>query len=134
MLNVEITAKIIFTKRAQVHTLELNMNGKVEVPCDRCLEPVSIAIKNSQECIVKIASENDEFTDTENVILIESHEKEIDITHLLYENILLALPLKKVHAQGKCNTAMTAYIGEAHKIKQETIDPRWDLLRNINSN
>jgi uncharacterized metal-binding protein YceD (DUF177 family) len=134
LLNAEIIVKIIFTKRAQIHTLELNMHGTVEIPCDRCLEPVSIAIKNSQECVIKVDANEEEFADNEDVICISSHEKELDITHILYENILLSLPLKKVHAQGKCNADVVAYIKEAQTKQNKTTDPRWDLLKNISIN
>lgn len=131
MLGAEITVKVIFTKRAHIHTLELTMQGTVEMPCDRCLEPVKLTIKNSQECIVKVAAADEKLADTENVICINADEKELDITHILYENLLLSLPLKKAHAQGKCNTNMTAYITEVKKTKQEKTDPRWDLLKNV---
>lgn len=131
MLNAEVTVKVIFTKRAQIHTLELSMNGTVEMPCDRCLEPVTIAIKNSQECVVKLDANEEEFADTEYVICINSHDKELDITHILYENLLLSLPLKKTHASGKCSSEVTVYIKEAKKKQKETTDPRWDLLKNI---
>lgn len=131
MLGAEVIVKIIFTKRAQIHTLELNMRGTVEMPCDRCLEPVPITIKNSQECVIKVDANEEEFADTEDVICISSHEKELDITHILYENLLLSLPLKKVHAQGKCNAGVVAYIKEAKTKQKEKTDPRWDLLKNI---
>jgi len=138
MLDAQVTVTVIFTKRAKIHTLELSMRGTVEMPCDRCLEPVTIAVKNSQECVLKVDANEDEFADTDDVICINSHDKEFDITHILYENLLLALPLKKVHAQGKCNAGVTAYIQEA-KTKQKfnklgnqgKTDPRWDLLKNV---
>ncbi|MDR1761734.1 MAG: hypothetical protein LBR55_04730, partial [Bacteroidales bacterium] len=80
MLDAHIIVQVNFTKRAHVHTLELNMHGTVEMPCDRCLEPVTLPIKNSHECIVKVAANDNEFADAENVIYIDSHEKELDIT------------------------------------------------------
>lgn len=131
MLDAEVNVKVIFTKRAQIHTLELTMRGTVEMPCDRCLEPVKLTIKNSQECVVKVDADEEEFADAEDVICIDSHEKELDITHILYENLLLSLPLKKAHASGKCSSEVTVYIKEAKKKQKETTDPRWDLLKNI---
>ena len=131
MLDAQLLVQVIFTKRAQIHTLELNMRGMVEMPCDRCLEPVQLTIKNSHECVIKVGANEEEFADTDDVICIDAHEKELDITHILYENLLLSLPLKKAHAQGKCNAAVTAYINEAKKTKQEKTDPRWDLLKNV---
>ncbi len=132
MFDAEVTVKVIFTKRTQIHTLELNMRGTVEMPCDRCLEPVKLTIKNSHECVIKVDADEEEFADTDDVICINSQDNELNITHILYENLLLSLPLKKVHAQGTCNAGVTAYIKEAKKIQQEKIDPRWELLKNIN--
>ena len=57
----------------------------------------------------------------------------LDVTWLLYEFIALAIPIRHVHAPGKCNPAMIRALEEhsAARSGQEdgvTVDPRWETL------
>lgn len=135
MLDIQIDVNVIFTKRPQVHSLQISISGIVTMPCDRCLEPVIIQITNSQTCIVKQATLNDDFADSEDVLLYQHDEKDLQISHLIYENIMVSLPIKKVHEDNKCDTFMTSFIKENEQNKKEqTTDPRWDSLKNIFKN
>mgnify|MGYP000850246073 CR=1 FL=1 len=135
MSDVNLEIKIEFTKRSQVHTLKLFLQGKAEVECDRCLDPILVKVRNEQTFVVKVGVENDNFTDSEDVILIAPDDIEIDLSHILYESLLLALPLKNVHAETKCNKTMLSYLQKGEKQEnKEQHDSRWDSLKNIFEN
>lgn len=132
MHDLHVAVVVNFTKRLQLHTMEILLNGWVQMPCDRCLEPLEIQISNEQTFVVKQMSGNDEFSEADDVLLYSHDQAELDISHVLYENIVLALPLKKVHDEKKCNSSITSYI--SNKTKEQQIDPRWESLKNIFKN
>jgi uncharacterized metal-binding protein YceD (DUF177 family) len=135
MLDANLTVKIEFTKRATVHSLHLLLKGTVEVECDRCLDPLKLTIKHDQTFAVKVEVPNDEFSNSEDVILLSPDDINIDLTHILYESILLSLPMKKVHEEKKCNSTMLSFLEKDEPVeKKEKNDPRWDSLKNIFEN
>ena len=136
IIDVNVTVKVIFIKRKAVHSLEINLQGDVTMACDRCLEPVILPVENSQTFVVKTASVDDEFADSDDVILIHEDDKNIDLSHILYENLILSLPLKKTHEVNKCNKQIIAFLQKDKKAekKEEINDPRWDSLKNIFKN
>jgi uncharacterized metal-binding protein YceD (DUF177 family) len=91
------------------------------------------------------------------LIVIPENEGEINIAWFLYEFIELSIPMKHVHAPGKCNKAMTSKLskhlrGSANDEsddndvegfegpvidnveEEENIDPRWNELKKILDN
>lgn len=70
------------------------MVGEVTVPCDLCLEPVTIPVDT-------------EFT--ENYI---PEGNELDLSQDVYDYIITALPLRRVHPAGECNEETTKYISK----------------------
>lgn len=132
MLDMQIRVDVNFTKRIQLHTLEISIDGWVQVPCDRCLEPVQISLSNTLTFVVKQSVSEDELSDAEDVILYSHDQPELDISHVLYEIVLLSMPLKKVHDDTMCNADITSYISK--QTKEQTIDPRWESLKNIFKN
>lgn len=136
IIDANITITVIFTKRKTVHSMEISLNGNIQMPCDRCLDPMKLHIENIQTFIVKIAATDDEFADSEDVILINQDDKNIDLTQIIYENLMLSIPLKKTHEENKCNKQILSYL-QKDKItekKEQKNDPRWDSLKNIFKN
>ncbi len=66
--------------------------------------------------------------------MVAEDEGILDITWYLYEFIALAIPIRHVHAPGKCNPAMIRTLEEysATRSGQEEddtpMDPRWEAL------
>lgn len=129
--DAKLTVSVHFVKQLNVHTLSLKMKGTVSVPCDRCLEVFKLPIEMSQEFLVKTGSKDDEMSDTENVMVVAPDATELCLTPTIYEMILLALPLKKVHPNEKdCNADVVSYLKhETEAKKEEKTDPRWDSLK-----
>lgn len=130
--DAKLTVSVRFVKQLNVHTLSLTMKGTVSVPCDRCLEVFNLPIKMSQEFVIKTGNKEDEMSDAENVMVIAPDATELCLTPTIYEMILLALPLKKVHLKEKdCNAEIFAYLKQKPeaKKKEEKTDPRWDSLK-----
>jgi len=100
------------TVRKTSHTYEFTFQteGTVWVPCDRCLDEIEIPVSSTDTLIVKFGSEYAEEGD--NIIVIPEEDGDINIAWFMYEFIALSLPMKHVHAPGKCNKGMTGKLSK----------------------
>ena len=147
-VNVELTVK----KTSRAFELSFQTEGIVWVPCDRCLDEMEQPV-TSDKLMVKFGHEYAEEGD--NLIVIPEEEGEINVAWFMYEFIALAIPMKHVHAPGKCNKAVTSKLnkhlrtsgdddaeesfgaGEDIVVEdeaEEQIDPRWNELKKILDN
>ncbi|MDR1723748.1 MAG: DUF177 domain-containing protein [Tannerella sp.] len=136
--NVRVVLKI--TRAALAFELNFRIMGKVIVTCDRCLEDVELPVEASNRLIVTFGDEFAETSD-EHVIVSEDVGK-INVAWYMYEFVVLALPIKRVHESGGCNELMAAKLRELSVEECEygddegernrgVTDPRWDALRNL---
>ncbi len=108
--------------------------GSVTVTCDRCLDDMEQPIETDNRLMVKLGSTYAEDDDT---VTIDENEGILDVSWFIYEFIMLAIPIKHVHAPGKCNSAMTQKLEElsgavrSSEEETEVIDPRWAKLKNL---
>ena len=148
-VNVELTVK----ETSRAFELSFQTEGIVWVPCDRCLDEMEQPVTSSDKLMVKFGHEYAEEGD--NLIVIPEEEGEINVAWFMYEFIALAIPMKHVHAPGKCNKAVTSKLnkhlrtsgdddaeesfgaGEDIVVEdeaEEQIDPRWNELKKILDN
>ncbi len=147
-LNVVLNVK----KSIGVFLLKFHIEGMVIVPCDRCLDDMEIPVETDEELKVKLGAE---FSDEDDIVVVPEEDGYINVAWFMYEFIALSLPMKHVHAPGKCNKGMlnalnkhlstSADEDELHdgsdeegfddetEAPQET-DPRWDALKKILDN
>jgi uncharacterized metal-binding protein YceD (DUF177 family) len=70
-------------------------------------------------------------------VTIDENEGILDMSWFIYEFVMLAIPIKHVHAPGKCNSAMTQKLEElsgavrSSEEEEEQIDPRWEALKKL---
>ena len=123
------------------------------MPCDRCLDDMEQPVSSTDKLLVKFGHEYAE--EGENLIVIPEDEGIINVAWFMYEFVALAIPMKHVHAPGKCNKAMSsklrkhlrttpdeeeedAFIPEDDVLTEEEtetpIDPRWNELKKILDN
>ena len=120
---------------------------------------MELPIAHSGKLIVKFGAAYAEEGD--DIIIIPEVEGEINIAWFLYEFVALSIPIKHIHAPGKCNRMMTGKL-KKHLAKNpddddddmdldmdveesepvidfeesdsQPTDPRWDELKKINDN
>ena len=86
--------------------------------------------------VAKLGAETN--TEDDDVVIVDENEGILDTAWLIYEFIALAIPIKHVHAPGKCNSAMTRKLeelsGAVRSSEEEVkeIDPRWEALKKLN--
>ena len=110
--------------------------GTVIIPCDRCLDDMEQPVDTDSRLTVRLGSEDSEDGDA---IVVDEDEGILDLTWIIYESVALAIPIRHVHAPGKCNTAMTEVLEElsadrsSDEESDQAIDPRWEKLKRLNS-
>jgi len=142
-LNAVVTVK----KNEKNAELNVQIEGTVQIPCDRCLDDMTQDIDVNEILIVQFEKTSQE---TENTVIVAENEGVLNIAWYLYEFIALAIPIMHTHPIGECNQAMmdkyNQYVVRHIDDEQadcdnddvtnesDRTDPRWDALKNISNN
>ena len=108
--------------------------GTVIVPCDRCLDDMEQPVETDNRLIVKLGSE---YSEEDDIIVVPEDEGILDASWIIYEFVALVIPIRHVHAPGKCNPAMTKALEElsadrsSDEESSQAVDPRWEKLKNL---
>lgn len=139
--NVSVT--LSFLKKTTLFELEFSFNGWVEVACDLTNELYNQPISGNLSLIVKFG---DEFNNENEALLILPHgEFKLNVAQYIYEAIVLAVPLKRVHPgvlDGSLKSEVLEKLKEfevkeivdeqtTEQIDVDDIDPRWNKLKDI---
>lgn len=134
-----LQASLTVSKKAEAFLFDFHIAGEVIVQCDRCLDDMSQSIETDETIWVKLGEEYKD--DDSEMIIIPEDDGVIDVAWLMYEFILLNIPLQHVHPEGQCNQSMMKLLQEhtPHTAIQEAtgdstthaMDSRWDELKKL---
>ena len=113
-------------------TLSFHVKGQVRVPCDRCADEFDIPIQSEQVFYIKLGAE--EVEESDDVAVVPAEEHAYDVRSLIYEYIILSIPMHRVHPEGECNPQVLALLShdeEPSEEKEVETDPRWAALKNV---
>ncbi len=137
-----VGARVVCVKRGDLHQLQISLDGYVVVQCDRCLDDVEYDVVSDRALVVKFGAEHLEESD--EILIIPEREGVLDLHWLLYEDIVLSLPLQRFHVEGECSEDMMRLYGdlatdvepEADGIErdEEGVDQRWAALKQLKEN
>ena len=94
LLGGHVMANARLNLRERDFDLHVEVKGNVAVACDRCLEPMSIAIEAGDDI------------DSGEGGMANGECKTLDLRWLAYEMIIVNLPLVHSHPDGECNPQM----------------------------
>ena len=137
--KVNVSLKV--ERKVSTFEMTFHLSGMVIVSCDRCLDDMEQAIASDNRLMVKFGKEY-------------ADEGRVYLAWFLYEFVALNIPMKHVHAPGKCNKAMSARLRKhsAHRSDESdnaedevddddnilsdeyedtATDPRWDALKKL---
>lgn len=135
--NGIIQAGLILEKKPDFMAIHFTFKGEVELECDRCLDYFRAQINTHQTIYVKVGETPGELED--DVIMIGKDEHEIEVGQIMYEYIILTLPVQRIHPEdasghSTCNPEMLKRLKELNpevNSSKESTDPRWDALKDI---
>lgn len=146
----KVNVGLVVKKMSHAFEFSFRTEGIVWVPCDRCLDDMEQPVSSEDELWVKFGHEYAEEGD--NLVVIPEEEEGINVAWFMYEFVVLAIPMKHVHAPGKCNEVMNTKLhqhlsveenpDEENSLEMEEnavsseypVDPRWNELRKILDN
>lgn len=103
--------EVHLTKHSNFLELDINIEGSVEVECDRCLEILSLPVQFNSLLVVKFSDDIQEpeieINDTqEDTLWICSQDKTLDLKQYIYDSINLALPISRIHPDDENGTSL----------------------------
>lgn len=136
-VNAKINSKIILEKHSTFLEFNINNMGTIGLTCDIINEYFDHSIQDNIKVLVKFGEEYDDSND--EVITIPHQDYAFNIAQLIYENIMLAVPMKKLspNVSEEDLKLLEKYspenqiIEEENSEEEEEIDPRWEALKNL---
>jgi len=129
-IRCEVEVEVI--KKATLIEFHFKAEGLATLLCDTSNEPFEQTISNSLKIIVKFG---EFFNDEDEVILILPHaEYQVNIAQYIYETIVLALPIKRIHPGLKDGTLQSEVLDKLKELQikeNNRTDPRWDKLNEL---
>lgn len=121
-------------RNGDVFNLDFHTEGSVTVQCDRCLDDMDQPIVSDYHLVAKFG---DDYSEDDDLITVPEDEGILDTAWFIYQFIELAIPLRHVHAPGKCNPAMMRALEEHSAARSgdgdsdKPVDSRWAALSQI---
>ena len=140
----------------EYYTLDFHISGELTLICDRCLDDLQFPIDTNYHIVVKYGEDYND--DSDEVLEIPYTDASLNVAYMIYDTVVLTIPIKHVHPLGKCNRQMSAIlkkhratdgdedadlendlideidnIDAAEPAAEPATDPRWDALRHLGS-
>lgn len=112
VISSDVKVHMDLVKKNDVYDCTFHCKGMLQIPCDRCLDPLDHEVDTTYHVIVKYGENYDDGAD--NLLVIPYSNSYLNVAYILYDTILLTIPLRHVHPMGKCNRAMAAVLSK-HK-------------------
>ena len=136
--SANVKVDLDLEKKSTLLELHFKISGHVNVNCDLTNEPYNEAITNTFNLVVNFGETyNDENID---ILIVPHGTYEINIQQYIYELVVLAIPIKRVHPGVEDGTLDSDILDKLqdlspkikeNKEKEEDIDPRWNTLKKL---
>ncbi|MCA6073835.1 YceD family protein [Fulvivirga sedimenti] len=132
------SGKVFLTLTKQESLIRAEMDFKVGLPlvCDRSLREFTYDMNEAHEVLFKFGDEEMEMDD--DVYIITRNTQRIDFSGFIYEFIILAVPMKKVHPdledESEEEIIYTSETEHTEDNDSDETDPRWEMLKKLKKN
>ena len=130
-----ITATALLDKEEDRLVLTLTIDGEIhKLLCDICTDEISLDITAKTKVIIKTTDED--LVSTDEIFYVKTSENAIDLKQLIFELIILNLPIRRQHAfnedgSSNCNEEMIDLVNKYTVTEEKSSDPRWDALKKL---
>ncbi len=126
----ELRSNLSVSRTDDFFELNFHTEGIVHIPCDICLDDMEQPIESDDRIVVKFG---EEYSEDDDLVTVAENEGMLDVAWFVYEFIDLNIPIKHVHAPGKCNPAMIEMLKQHSAARsgveeEVAVDPRWEAL------
>lgn len=136
----KLQANISLDKSETMMQVYFEIKGYVQLICDRSNELFDFVIESENKLIFKFGDEYQELT--EDIVVIPRALQKLNVAQYIYEFIVLAIPIKKIHPrfgdtesdediESEGNLIYSTSIPKFEIEDNAEIDPRWAALANL---
>lgn len=117
-------------------TLSVNLNGWIQVSCDRCMVPLMEQLDTSHQVQIKLTDDAMLLnTDEVDILYLPSSTTVLELDQLFYEYMHLSIPItstcdNKEFDQMPCDSQILKFLN-GEKNKEKSADPRWAALEQL---
>lgn len=155
--DADLDVHLVVKHHNDLYSLDFHISGTVTLLCDRCLDDLVMPIDTNYSIDVEYGDDyNDE---SDSLLIIPQSDNYLNVAYMLFDTVVLCIPMKHVHPLGKCNRAMSALL-KKHRAQgggmsadsdeelvdemldevdddvrdsdEEPTDPRWNELKKLN--
>ena len=147
--DADLDVRLVVNHHNDLYHLAFHITGTVTLLCDRCLDDLVLPVDTTYDIDVEYGDDYND--DSDGLLIIPQSDSYLNVAYMLFDTVVLCIPMKHVHPLGKCNRAMSALLkkhrahgtGEDAELEDEMLesiddideapaDPRWDALKNVN--
>jgi uncharacterized metal-binding protein YceD (DUF177 family) len=129
----KLLCQLELDRNERLITAHFIIEGTVELECDNSLELFDHPMKIDRQVIFKYGEEFEELDET--TIQIPRNSDQLDVGELIFEFIILAIPMRKIHPKFEDSDESTViYTTESNseeEIEDIDVDPRWSALKDL---
>lgn len=126
---------VVLLKQNNLMQLQFEINGTVNLDCDRCLTAYDFPIEASENLVVRFGNPEDS---TDEIMVINEGEGQADVSHYLFEYITLALPYRRVPCEidedFECDEDTLKKLNESSVDEEKETNPMWEKLNKLKIN
>lgn len=111
ILDASVSVLVQVRKTGRTVDIDCIMEGRVSVPCDRCLAEVQLPV--SATALLRVGAggeEEGEEVEGREIVLEDTLAGGIDLGQVVYDYVCTSIPLHKVHPDGGCDPAASRYL------------------------
>ncbi len=129
----DLTCDVVVYRTEDVFELKFHTEGTIHIACSLCLGDMEQSISTDDTLAVKFGVE---YSEDDDLVTVAEDEGILDVAWFIYEFIELNIPIRHVHAPGKCDSAMVKMLEEYSAARsgvnsEDSIDPRWAALAKL---
>ena len=136
--DAAIKLDVLLVKKETLLEFTLTFKGTVNVNCDVSNEPFDQKIDGEYRFVVKFGEDHNE--EDEDLLILPHGSHEVNIQQFVYESIVLAMPIKKIHPGVEDGTLKSEILDKLEELRpkgksenpdENEIDPRWNELKKL---
>jgi uncharacterized protein len=128
----DLKVKMFFDKKDSFFILNFQVDGFIQLACDRCTEFFDYELLCDFKIIVKFDQVEENQSNDDDVIYISRDDSSLNVADVIYEYIIINIPIQVKHPiDREGNSACNPEILEKLNLNQtedDEVDPRWDNL------
>ena len=133
--KADLNVVIVLLKQNHMMQMQFKINGTVNLSCDRCLTDYDFPIEASEELVVRTGNPDES---TDEIMVVNENAGQADVSHYVYEYIMLALPSRRVPCEidedFECDYDTLNKLNENSVQEEEKTNPLWDKLNKLKIN